>query len=385
MSTNRGIWGKTKSKLYQTKQNAMAKFGQSDETVDVKFNFEVERFDKNYANVKAVRENALKMNQALKEFAVAQNAFYESLAEVFKSDDGNTTNEAALSVRAGVSEIDNARVQFEQSIDAGVIKPIDRYRAQFKEMKKRMGVWKSRKTDMDRYKHEVKLNQAKGRKDERSVYVAEKATRASDIFSIINKEIQYDLSKLWEDRIPFFEPVFATSTSAATEFYCLATGSMSQAAGLLGRIDKSRAVRHPFVITPVEDSAAHKSSSKSLAPQQFLGNSSIDINQAELMVNQEEAPSPLLNSPMIESSDTVLSPALVGNVKGDGKETVKNPERPELIESTKVKSIGSMTEVSLDSPAEKRELNKGTSLREMWSFKEDNDVFRVQPEAMPSG
>jgi len=270
------FWSKTKKSAARSKQVVAAKMGASEETVDAEFNFEKERFRQYYAQVKEMEHNSARMMKAMKEFTEAQSALFESISVVFPPE--SNIYEAVLDGRLAASEMDTARVTLEQNIDTNILKPILRYKMQFKEMKGRMNSWEKKKVDLDRYKHDVKAHRKAG-KDLKEQAAQQKLDLATHNFDMLNQEIQHDLSKLYEDRIPFVEPLFATVATCGLEYYIASTGAISKTASAVGRIDRAKSLSHPFVITPKEDSAAYSISSKSFAPRDNLMNISSSSSQ----------------------------------------------------------------------------------------------------------
>lgn len=80
---------------------------------------------------------------------------------------------------------------------------------------KRIATRSTRKADMDRYRHELLAFQEKA-KDKRIAVAEEKYETAKTKYDAINDELTHDMPVLLNDRVTFFEPVFATVSHRLT-------------------------------------------------------------------------------------------------------------------------------------------------------------------------
>lgn len=87
---------------------------------------------------------------------------------------------------------------------------MSKYIGQHKEIKNRIAELETRKIDMDRYGREVRSLQEKGTNRTKLQATEQKLEAAKANYTKLNTELMSDLPKLHEDRIPFFDPVFAT-------------------------------------------------------------------------------------------------------------------------------------------------------------------------------
>ncbi|PRP76277.1 hypothetical protein PROFUN_07799 [Planoprotostelium fungivorum] len=321
------FWSKTRKSASRTKQAALAKVGASEETIEAGFNYEKERFKEYYAQIKQVEKNAERMMKAMKEFSSAQAAMFDSVTAPFPPH--CSVYEATLDAKSAASEMDAARAEFEQHVDTNILKPILRYKMQFKEMKTRMESWEKKRLDLDRYRHDVKGYQKSG-KDLKAQAATQKLELATHNFDMLNVELQHDLNKLYEDRIPFMEPIFAALATSGLEYYIASTGAISKTASALGRIDRTRALVHPFIITPREDSAAYTVSSKSFAPRDSLINkTSVNSsqNKTDIAIYEQQAVVPQKTN---EDSLLYMSPGIDQLPTPDLTKTLSKSKLPVL-------------------------------------------------------
>jgi len=138
------------------------------------------------------------------------------------------------------------------------IEPVNKYILEFKEIKQRIKLEATRKVDMDRYIRDVKSHQEKSNKIRLQAAEA-KLEAAKTNYGRLHDELGTDIPKLYEDRIPFFNPGFATYVSAIAEFYRQSGKSTGDVVVFVQHINRSTVLNHPRIITPIEKSAAaHK-------------------------------------------------------------------------------------------------------------------------------
>jgi hypothetical protein len=73
-----------------------------------------------------------------------------------------------------------------------------------------------RRVDMDRYTRDVRIQAEKGKSVGKMSITEQKLEAARQNYTSLNDELMRDMPKLYNDRIPFFDPAFATVTIHGT-------------------------------------------------------------------------------------------------------------------------------------------------------------------------
>jgi len=248
------LFAKTKTTIARGKQMALEKMGKAEETVDISFNQERDRFEENYKTIKKLNKDTVKLLELFKDLCIAQAELAEDFYSIYDSK-AHLYN-AALKYQDITKAIDTSRIQLEEQLRADMIDPISKYLGQFKEMSTRIDLHKTRRIDMDRYSRDVKIHQEKAQTGK--LTISEQKYEAAKVnFNTLHDELMKDLPALYEDRIPFFDPVFATYLSGVSEFYRQVAKTNNEVLGLVVHVDRSAVHKHPRAITSVEDSSAN--------------------------------------------------------------------------------------------------------------------------------
>jgi len=250
-----GLFNKTKKELFRSKQKIAVKMGKSEETIDITFNQETERIDETKKIIKTANKDTVKLLELMKQLCVAQAALAEDFYSIYESS--APLYNAVIKNQDIVKLIDGARVQFDDQMKADFIDPVSKYIGQFKDIKARIVVRDTRKIDMDRYAKEVKNYQEKAKSDKLDPAV-HKLEVAKSNYTSLNNELLHDMPALFEDRIPFFDPIIATYVTGMAEFYRQAAKASSDILGMVSHVDRASVHDHPRVVTsPESSSAAH--------------------------------------------------------------------------------------------------------------------------------
>jgi len=152
--------------------------------------------------------------------------------------------------------IEQSRLHLDEVLNKDFLDPISKYLGQFKEIKTRIEERNNRKVDMDRYGREVRSLQEKATNQVKVKAAEQKYDAATTNYQNLNDELLRDMPNLYEDRIPFFDPLFATYTVGVAEYYKQSSQATSEMISLVSGIDRQSVHSHQKVITPTESSSA---------------------------------------------------------------------------------------------------------------------------------
>jgi amphiphysin len=249
------LFSKTRVTVARAKQQVLAKLGKGEETVDITFNQERERLLAHYEAIKKINKDTQKMLDILRDLSACETTLAQDFYDLY--DPQASLYNAALKNQDIAKLLDTERIQFDEQIHKDFIEPISKYLAQFKEIKQRIEVRHTRRVDMDRYAHEVKNLNEKGNHFKLPL-AEEKYNNARTSYNALNEELLKDMPALFDDRIAFFDPIFATYLTSVAELYRQAAKITAEAIGLVAQVDREAVHSHPRVITPTEKSAAIK-------------------------------------------------------------------------------------------------------------------------------
>jgi len=241
----------------RTKQNVFAKVGKNDETVDIGFKQEHDKFEHNYKILKKLAKEVHDWTKNLRAISDGHRDLGESISGLYDSGSSlwtlNQTNQAAC------IEIDKARQALEEALVADVVTPIDKYLSQYKLIEKRCTERDRRRVDMDRYRLRVKDLQQHAAQDPTKLPKAEAEYNAAKAgYDEINDELIRDMLALNADRTGFFDPCFAAIILAQANYYARLQQICGQMVGMAGHIDPKKAHDMRFVITDESVTAAAK-------------------------------------------------------------------------------------------------------------------------------
>jgi len=167
---------------------------------------------------------------------------------------------AVAALAQTVKQVDNARMQFDEKVRAQSLTPLASYMGQFKEIEERMKERDNRLLDMDRYKWEMehKSNTIK-QQQHKEKYELQKVN-----YDALNNELLDDIPKLYADRIPFFDPAFASWAMENAEMWKGFGKSSATMLQYINHINRAAVRDHPSVITPKDESAAYHTENPNL-------------------------------------------------------------------------------------------------------------------------
>jgi hypothetical protein len=172
-------------------------------------------------------------------------------------------------VRDNLAMIDKLLLQKQRLDDAmrrDFLDPINKYKQQYREIEERQRERKRRLDEMDKLTDDVKKYTAKS--DARLNATQKRLESVTQGYEELNAELMQDMPKLIHDKEVFFHPMTAVLLDSQYEFY----HSMAEQLALLrdrtAQIDRKGVHTHPLVLTPRNQSSAHRtySSFGSAAP-----------------------------------------------------------------------------------------------------------------------
>ncbi|PRP87320.1 SH3 domain-containing protein [Planoprotostelium fungivorum] len=247
------LLAKASTAIHRTKQAALVKIGKADATVDIEFNQEREKLLAHFKACKEFKKSTKKLMKAMENLSKAQITLAQDLTGVY--DTAGDLYSAVTKNQDTANQLNESYAAFNSTFTADILDPARKYLQQFKEVEKRIATRSTRKADMDRYRHELLAFQEKA-KDKRIAVAEEKYETAKTKYDAINDELTHDMPVLLNDRVTFFEPVFATYLYALNEYYVSGDAITGQNIHMVQHIDRASAHTHAKVITPKETSAA---------------------------------------------------------------------------------------------------------------------------------
>jgi len=253
-ATATNILAKTKTLAFRTTQKAMVKLGKAEETVDIQFSQENEKFTNHYRAIKKIKKDTAQFLQTLRDLAVLQATIADDLYQMYETKASNYN--ATLKNQDIAKLLDAARLAFDEQVRKDFLDPTSKYLGQFKETKGRIAERNTRKVDMDRYGRDLRILQEKATNQAKISISQQKYDAAISNYNQLNDELLQDLPRLYEDRIPFFDPLLATYTIGMAEYYRSCAKSSSEIMNLVQQIDRQAIHNHQRVVTPAEASSA---------------------------------------------------------------------------------------------------------------------------------
>jgi len=153
--------------------------------------------------------------------------------------------------------IDTARVQLDEQLRANFIDPISKHLGQYKDIKNRLEELDVRRVDMDRYGRDVRNANEKGKST--VPHKEQKYDTAKMNYDNLHNELSHDLPALHDDRIPFFDPTFATFVFGLHDFYKNSTNALTDVTPMVKHVNRNNVHDHPRITTSPESSySQHK-------------------------------------------------------------------------------------------------------------------------------
>ena len=250
-------WDGVKKTVNRAKHEVLVKFGKTEETVDIQFNQEKERFSGHRKHMKKLNKDMQKALDLYRQLAVSLSTLSEDIVALY--DSNCQLFSAAVQLQYSIQELDNARIAYEEQIRDDWQGPMSEYLGYFSEIKTRIGERERRRVDMDRYRAEVKDRTEKGGKDPAKLAAAkEKLHNMTEAYQYLNGELLKDIPLLVNDRTVFFDPLLATTADSLIVYYQRCAKTMTECTPYIASVDRSACHRHPMVITDKEFSATYR-------------------------------------------------------------------------------------------------------------------------------
>jgi len=250
------FFGKAKTNLFRATQKISEKLGRSEETIDLTFNQEKERFELHYKNVKKVNETTIKVLSTLRELSVQQAVVIQDLHEVYEPS--CALYNATVKGQEIAKKLDQARNDFDEHMRTHYVELLSKYQGQFAEANERINERNLRRLDMDRYAGHLKRAMEKGDR-EKEASNKTKLEAAKTNYRSLNDELLRDLPLLFEDRIQFFGPLMANYYYALSQLFRECNTITKAIIPDITNVDRTTQHEHPRVTTdPGLSSASHK-------------------------------------------------------------------------------------------------------------------------------
>eukprot|EP01100_Stratorugosa_tubuloviscum_P000275 TRINITY_DN1059_c0_g1_i1.p1 TRINITY_DN1059_c0_g1~~TRINITY_DN1059_c0_g1_i1.p1 ORF type:complete len:427 (+),score=249.51 TRINITY_DN1059_c0_g1_i1:198-1478(+) len=256
MSNKAGVgWDGFKKTVARTKHSIATKVGSTPATRDAAFKQEKDIFDDRNKQLKKLEHSFDRYLRVLKDLTTAQADLAENIIQVY--DQGSTLYNACTINQRLANNLEGIRVTSDDNLREHAIRPLSDYIQQYSIINKRMTERQRRLTDMDRYAKEVHDLEKKGDSPKLSA-AREKYDTMSAAYCDLNDELMQDMQRLQQDRIIFFDPIFANIIDNQMKFFREATTLYGEIESQCRGIDRRGYLSHQFVITPEENSCYKK-------------------------------------------------------------------------------------------------------------------------------
>lgn len=256
--SEKSVFGKAKTNLFRATQKISEKLGRAEETVDLNFNQDKDRFELHYKAVKRINETTIKVLTLFRELTVQQAIVIDDLKSIYEPS--CPLYNASVKGQEVAKRLDASRNKFDEIMREYYVELLSKYQGQFAEVNERISERNVRRLDMDRYAGHLKRAMEKGDREKEASNKA-KLEAAKQNYRALNDELLHDLPLLFEDRIKFFGPLMASYYSALGIMYKESHDISNEMMPLISNIDRTTQHDHPRVTTdPGLSAASHKSS-----------------------------------------------------------------------------------------------------------------------------
>jgi hypothetical protein len=268
MSGEKNALAKAKTSFFRATQKVAEKLGRAEETVDLTFNQQKDRFELHYKAVKRLNETTIKLLSGFREVSVHQATVIQDLYDVYEPK--YKLYGAAEKGQEIAKLLDHTRQKFDEYMRTNYVEVLSKYQGQFAELTERISERNTRRLDMDRYAGHLKRAMEKGdREKEASNKAKLEATKQN--YKALNEELIKDMPALYEDRVPFFGPLMANYYHALAEYYKECHKILKEIQPDISHVDRTTQHEHPRVTTdPGLSSASHKSTGSTY--EDLMGN-----------------------------------------------------------------------------------------------------------------
>jgi len=147
-----------------------------------------------------------------------------------------------------------ASTKMVERMTSNFVKPANEYSMKFKEIKKRMDDYASKRSDMERHQAEVNKLREKPSTASKLPAAEEKFRISQQQYEVLRQELLRELPALYNDRLPFFNHLLACLVKSHLEYYTTASQEYSATLELVADINEKDILSHAKVITPTERS-----------------------------------------------------------------------------------------------------------------------------------
>jgi len=241
----------------RTTQKMKEKVGKAEETVDVGFNQEKDRFELYYKQLKKMSKDLGDYTKSLRSISDAHSAMGTSVATFY--DSGSALYEVNQRYLLTVGDIDKARQALDETLRVDIVAPVDAYLGQYRTIDNRIKERERRRLEMDRFRAKVRKFLAHPPdKPEKLTQAEANYNMWKAAYEELNAELTKDIQRLLADRNTFFDPCFSTIIQASARYYQEVAAIATALVPMVQHIDPKQAHHHCVVILSDDDTAALK-------------------------------------------------------------------------------------------------------------------------------
>jgi amphiphysin len=242
---------------HRTTQKMKEKVGKAEETVDVGFNQEKDRFELYYKQLKKMSKDLSDYTKSLRSISDAHSAMGTSVATFY--DSGSALYECNQRYLLTVGDIDKARQALDETLRVDIVAPVDAYLGQYRTLDNRIKERERRRLEMDRFRSKVRKFLAHPPdKPEKLTQAEANYNMWKAAYEELNAELTKDIQRLLADRNTFFDPCFSTIIQASARYYQEVAAIATALVPMVQHIDPKQAHHHCVVILSDEETSAMK-------------------------------------------------------------------------------------------------------------------------------
>lgn len=241
----------------RTTQKMKEKVGKAEETVDVGFNQERDKFEHYYKQLKKMSKDLSDYTKSLRAISDAHSSMGTSISVFY--DSGSSLYDLNQRYLLTVGDIDKARQALDETLRVDIVAPVDAYLGQYRTLDNRIKERERRRLEMDRFRGKVRKFLAHPpEKPEKLTQAEANYNMWKAAYEELNTELTKDIQRLCADRTNFFDPCFSTIVQASARYYQEVAAITSSLVPMVQHIDGKLAHHHQVVILDDESSSANK-------------------------------------------------------------------------------------------------------------------------------
>eukprot|EP01118_Nematostelium_gracile_P003138 TRINITY_DN13570_c0_g1_i1.p1 TRINITY_DN13570_c0_g1~~TRINITY_DN13570_c0_g1_i1.p1 ORF type:complete len:399 (-),score=106.16 TRINITY_DN13570_c0_g1_i1:64-1140(-) len=209
--------------------------------------------------MKKLRKDSMQLLVTLRDLCLQTSQIMDDFSAIYDNTAPNYNSYIRAQEIAKQMEVN--RVNFDEALKKNFIDPFTTYMDQFTVIEQRIAQRQVRLVDMDRYGRDLRALSEKGKDPTKVRHAEQKHDAAVANYRSLNDELLRDMPRLYNDRVPFCDPVFASLLNGLSQFYTSNSRTTSDMTSLVSRINSESIHSHQWVITPADASAMRTKSS----------------------------------------------------------------------------------------------------------------------------